>query len=66
MERIAPKSGAVVSMRGCGKKGKHRGPPSVPSCKLRHRERAVIERLFTLAVAAYNLVRIRNLTAASA
>jgi transposase len=32
--------------------------------KLRHRGRAVIEWLFTLAVAAYNLVRIRNLTAA--
>jgi transposase len=31
--------------------------------KLRHRGRAVIEWLFTLAVAAYNLVRIRNLTA---
>ena len=30
--------------------------------KLRHRGRAVIEWLFTLAVAAYNLVRIRNLT----
>jgi transposase len=34
--------------------------------KLRHRGRAVIEWLFTLAVAAYNLVRIRNLTAAAA
>lgn len=34
--------------------------------KLRHRGRAVIEWLFTLAVAAYNLVRIRNLTAAVA
>ena len=32
--------------------------------KLRHRGRAVIEWLFTFAVAAYNLVRIRNLTAA--
>jgi transposase len=32
--------------------------------KLRHRGRTVIEWLFTLAVAAYNLVRIRNLTAA--
>ena len=31
--------------------------------KLRHRGRAVIEWLFTFAVAAYNLVRIRNLTA---
>jgi transposase len=30
--------------------------------KLRHRGRAVIEWLFTLAVAGYNLVRIRNLT----
>jgi len=34
--------------------------------KLRHRGRAVIEWLFTLAVAGYNLVRIRNLTAALA
>jgi transposase len=32
--------------------------------KLRHRGRPVIEWLFTLAVAGYNLVRIRNLTAA--
>jgi transposase len=32
--------------------------------KLRHRGRTVIEWLFTFAVAAYNLVRIRNLTAA--
>ena len=32
--------------------------------KLRHRGRAVIEWQFTLAVAAYNLVRIRNLTVA--
>jgi len=32
--------------------------------KVRHRGRAVIEWQFTLAVAAYNLVRIRNLTAA--
>ena len=31
---------------------------------VRHRGRAVIEWQFTLAVAAYNLVRIRNLTAA--
>jgi transposase len=30
--------------------------------KLRHRGRAVIEWLFTFAVAGYNLVRIRNLT----
>jgi transposase len=34
--------------------------------KLRHRGRAVIEWLFTLAVAAYNLVRMRNLTNAVA
>jgi hypothetical protein len=34
--------------------------------KLRHRGRAVIEWQFTLAVAAYNLVRIRNLTSAAA
>lgn len=32
--------------------------------KVRHRGRAVIEWQFTLAVAAYNLVRIRNLTVA--
>jgi transposase len=32
--------------------------------KLRHRGRAVIEWIFIFAVAAYNLVRIRNLTAA--
>ena len=31
--------------------------------KVRHRGRAVIEWLFTFAVSAYNLVRIRNLTA---
>jgi transposase len=32
--------------------------------KLRHRGRAIVEWIFTFAVAAYNLVRIRNLTAA--
>ena len=32
--------------------------------KLRHRGRATVEWIFTFAVAAYNLVRIRNLTAA--
>jgi transposase len=31
--------------------------------KLRHRGRATVEWIFTFAVAAYNLVRIRNLTA---
>jgi transposase len=31
--------------------------------KLRHRGRAIVEWIFTFAVAAYNLVRIRNLTA---
>jgi transposase len=34
--------------------------------KVRHRGRALIEWLFTFAVAAYNLVRIRNLTMAIA
>ncbi len=34
--------------------------------KLRHRGRAVVEWIFTFAVAAYNLVRIRNLTNAVA
>jgi hypothetical protein len=34
--------------------------------KVRHRGRALIEWLFTFAVAAYNLVRIRNLTTAVA
>ena len=32
--------------------------------KLRHRGRSTVEWIFTFAVAAYNLVRIRNLTAA--
>jgi len=32
--------------------------------KLRHRGRAIVEWILTFAVAAYNLVRIRNLTAA--
>jgi transposase len=32
--------------------------------KLRHRGRATVEWIFTFAVAAYNLVRMRNLTAA--
>ncbi len=32
--------------------------------KLRHRGRAIVEWIFTFAVAAYNLVRIRNVTAA--
>jgi hypothetical protein len=30
--------------------------------KLRHRGRAIIEWIFTFALAAYNLVRIRNVT----
>ena len=34
--------------------------------KLRHRGRAIVEWIFTFAVAAYNLVRIRNLTNAVA
>jgi transposase len=34
--------------------------------KVRHRGRAMVEWIFTFAVAAYNLVRIRNLTSAAA
>src|SRR5512134_266607 len=33
--------------------------------KLRHRGRAIVEWIFTFALSAYNLVRIRNLTAAA-
>ena len=34
--------------------------------KLRHRGRALVEWIFTFALSAYNLVRIRNLTASTA